>query len=129
MPLHPPSAARSGAIAEIGDRALERASGAEASEGNCVQLLLDAKENFPAWLDAIRAAERTILFEMYIFADDAIGREFAEALAAKARAGVRVCVVYDWLGSSRMGGLNAVMRDGGAEVRAFNPLRLDSPSQ
>ena len=127
MPLHPPSAARSGPLAEIGDRALERASGAEASEGNRVRLLLDAKENFPAWLEAIRAAERAIFFEMYIFADDAIGREFAEALAAKARAGVRVCVVYDWLGSSRMGGLNAVMRDGGAEVRAFNPLRLDSP--
>ena len=126
MPLNPPSA-RSGALAEVGDRALERASGAEASEGNCVRLLLDAKENFPAWLEAIRAAERTIFFEMYIFADDAIGREFAEALAAKASAGVRVCVVYDWLGSSRMGGLNAVMRGGGAEVRAFNPLRLDSP--
>ena len=127
MPLHPPSVARSGPLAEIGDRALERASGAEASEGNRVRLLLDAKENFPAWLEAIRAAERTIFFEMYIFADDAIGREFAEALAARARAGVRVCVVYDWLGSSRMGGLNAVMRDGGAEVRVFNPLRLDSP--
>jgi cardiolipin synthase len=127
MPLHPLSAGRSGALAEVGDRALERASGAEASEGNCVRLLLDAQENFPAWLDAIRGAERTIFFEMYIFADDAIGREFAEALAAKARAGVRVCVVYDWLGSWRMGGLNAVMRGGGAEVRAFNPLRLDSP--
>jgi cardiolipin synthase len=127
MPLHPLSAGRSGALAEVGDRALERASGAEASEGNCVRLLLDAQENFPAWLEAIRGAERTILFEMYIFADDAIGREFAEVLAAKARAGVRVCVVYDWLGSWRMGGLNAVMRGGGVEVRAFNPLRLDSP--
>jgi cardiolipin synthase len=114
-------------MAEIGDRALERASGAPASEGNAVRLLLDGRENFPAWLEAIRAAERSVFFEMYIFAPDALGQEFAEALADRARAGVRVCVVYDWLGSMRMRKLAAMMRQAGAEVRVFNPPRLDSP--
>ena len=52
-----------------------------------MRLLLDAAENFPAWLDAIRAAKRSILFESYIFDDDDVGREFAEALARSARAG------------------------------------------
>jgi cardiolipin synthase A/B len=127
VPLHPPAVSPSDALAQVGDRALERASGAPASEGNAVELLLDAEQNFPAWLAAIRTAERQILFEMYIFAPDDIGREFADALAAKARDGVRVCVLYDWLGSSGMHGLAAMMREAGAEVRVFNPPRLDSP--
>ena len=111
----------------MGDRAFERASGAPASDGNAVELLLDAEQNFPAWLAAIREAERQILFEMYIFADDDVGREFAELLAAKAREGVRVRVLYDWLGSTGMHGLASMMREAGAEVRVFNPPRLDSP--
>ena len=117
----------SDALAQVGDRALERASGAPASEGNAVELLLDAEQNFPVWLAAIRAAERQILFEMYIFAPDDIGREFADTLARKARDGVRVCVLYDWLGSSGMHGLAAMMRGAGVDVRVFNPPRLDSP--
>jgi len=127
VPLHPPAVSPSDALAQVGDRALERASGAPASEGNAVELLLDAEQNFPAWLAAIRAAEWQILFEMYIFAPDDIGREFADALARKARDGVRVCVLYDWLGSSGMHSLAAMMREAGVDVRVFNPPRLDSP--
>jgi cardiolipin synthase len=125
--LHPPAVSPSEALAQVGDRALERASGAPASEGNVVELLLDAQQNFPAWLAAIRAAERQILFEMYIFAPDEVGREFADALAQKARDGLRVCVLYDWLGSSGMRSLAAMMREAGVDVRVFNPPRLDSP--
>ena len=127
MPLTPPSASISAELAAVGDRALERASGAPASDGNAVRMLLDAKENFPAWLEAIHGAERYIFFEMYILATDDSGREFAEALAARARAGVRVCVVYDWLGSRGMHNLATMMRDAGVQVRVFNPPRLDSP--
>ena len=127
MPLHPPAVSPSDALAQVGDRALERASGAPASEGNAVELLLDAEQNFPAWLAAIRAAEWQILFEMYIFAPDDVGREFADTLAQKARDGVRVCVLYDWLGSSGMHQLTAMMREAGVDVRVFNPPRLDSP--
>jgi cardiolipin synthase len=109
------------------DRAFARAAGAAPTDSNAVRLLLDAEENFPAWLDAIAKAERYILFESYLFLDDPVGREFAEALAAKARAGLRVCVVYDWLGSRGGAPLWDPLRAAGAEVQGFNPPRFDSP--
>ena len=56
--------------------------------GNRVRLLKDARENYPAWLDAIRAAKRHVHFESYIIHEDDIGRQFADALIAKARQGV-----------------------------------------
>lgn len=127
MPLAPDDTMLTPGLAEVGDRALERASGAPASIGNAVKLLLDAEQNFPAWLDAIRRAEHTVFFEMYIFADDEVGKVFADALAERAREGVYVCVVYDWLGSSRMRALTLMMREAGVHVRVFNPPRLDSP--
>ena len=40
---------------------------------------------------------------------------------------MRVCVVYDWLGSWGMHKLTAMMRQAGVHVRVFNPPRLDSP--
>jgi len=125
MPLQPLSPGD--ALAQIGDRALGRASGAPASEGNHVELLLDAKENYPAWLSAIAAAKRTVFFEMYIFVNDEIGGKFVDALVAKAREGVYVCVVVDWLGTSHLRSLAAIMRDAGVHVRVFNPPRIDSP--
>jgi hypothetical protein len=123
MPLANDESMLSPGLAEVGDRALERASGAPASVGNAVKLLLDAEQNFAAWLDAIRRAERTVFFEMYIFADDEVGKVFADALAERAREGVYVCVVYDWLGSSRMRTLTSRMRAAGVHVRVFNPPR------
>jgi cardiolipin synthase len=111
----------------LADRAFARAAGSPPIDGNAVRLLQDAGENFPAWLAAIRGAEYSILFENYIFADDEVGREFAEALAAKARAGVDVRVVYDWLGSYGAGALWLQLTDAGARVLAFNRPRLDSP--
>lgn len=109
------------------DRAFARAAGAALTSRNSVQLLLDARENFPAWLDAIRAAQRYILFESYIIADDRVGRAFAEALSARARAGVAVCLVYDWLGSTKFGRTWDDLRAAGVEVRGFNPPSFDSP--
>ena len=94
-----------------------------------MRLLRDAGENFPAWLEAIAGARESVLFEAYIVADDRIGRAFAELLAERARAGVRVRVLHDWLG-----GLGEAPRsfwrrlaEAGVEVRTFNPPRLDSP--
>ncbi len=111
------------------DRAFARSSGAPLRAGNAVQLLRDAAENYPAWLDAIRGAQRSICFEMYILYDDAIGREFAEALADKARAGVRVRLLYDWLGNlGKSGGrFWNRLRSAGVDVRCFNALQPSSP--
>jgi cardiolipin synthase A/B len=111
------------------DQAFARATGAGLSQGNGLRVLKDAAQNYPAWLDAIASAERSILFENYIVCDDEVGRCFASALAEKARAGVRVRVVYDWLGSlgraSRRFWRN--LRAAGVEVRCFNPPHLVSP--
>ena len=113
----------------VADQAFSRAAGAPLVEGNKVQLLRDAQENYPAWLDAINSAERWIHFESYIIHDDDCGREFAAALIAAAKRGVKVRLVYDWVGA-----LSATtwmfwhrLRKAGVEVRAFNQPRLDSP--
>jgi cardiolipin synthase len=64
-----------------------------------VRLLRDAAQALPAMLDAIARAQREVLLEMYWIGNDAVGREFRDALAERARAGAKVCVIYDALGS------------------------------
>ncbi|HEX8503136.1 MAG TPA: phospholipase D-like domain-containing protein [Pyrinomonadaceae bacterium] len=116
-------------VRRVVNRAYARAAGAQLIPGNGVRLLVDARENYPAWLEAIGAARRTINFESFIIHEDDVGREFAAALCEKAREGVRVRVVYDWLGAvgktSRRFWRN--LRDAGVEVRGFNPPRYDEP--
>ena len=127
MPLNDSSASPGLAPAGLADRAFARAAGSDPIDGNAVRMLRDAAEHFPAFLDAIRGAERTILFESYLFSDDPVGREFTAALAERARAGVHVHVVYDWLGSLGAHALWKPLIAAGAHVRQFNPPRLDSP--
>jgi cardiolipin synthase len=116
-------------VRELADQAFSRASGAPLRLLNSVRLLRDATENYPAWLAAIESARRTIHFEMYIVYDDEAGRSFADALLRKAAEGVRVCLLYDW-----MGGFGKTprrfwrrLREGGVEVRCYNPPRFDHP--
>jgi cardiolipin synthase len=113
----------------LADQAFSRAAGAPLVAGNRVDLLLDARENYPAWREAIAAAKRSVHLEMYIFHDDAAGRAFAELLARRAREGVRVRVLYDWLGA--LGKTRRPfwerLRAAGVEVRCGNPPRLDDP--
>jgi cardiolipin synthase len=113
----------------LADRAFSRAAGAPLILGNKVSVLRDATENYPAWLEAIHSAERRIYFENYIIRSDVVGEQFAEALAAKARRGVRVRLIYDWLGA--LGATSnrfwESLRQAGVEIRCCNPPRLDSP--
>ncbi len=111
----------------LAERAFFRAAGAPLVPGNAVRLLRDAAENFPAWLDAIRAAERSVLVEFYIIGSDDFGHELTEALIERAHAGVRVRVIYDWLGSHGFAPLARRLEHAGAQVRCFNPPGLDSP--
>lgn len=109
------------------ERAFTRAAEAELIGGNALRILCDAAENFPAWLEAIRNARHSILLECYIISDDAVGHEFVQALADRARAGVQVRVLYDWLGSFGSHGMWTSLSGLGAQVRAFNAPRLDDP--
>src|SRR5437667_8750565 len=86
------------AIRKLADQAFARAAGASLVGGNSIRLLKDARENYPAWLDAISSAQRSIHFESYIIHDDDVGEQFADALLAKARGVDRVRVIYDWMG-------------------------------
>jgi cardiolipin synthase A/B len=111
------------------DQTFVRTTGAPLVPGNAVRILKDGKENYPAWLEAIAAATRTIHFESYIIHGDRIGLEFAEALAERARAGVRVRVLCDWFGSLNLNTHRVwpVLARAGVEARSFNPPRFDSP--
>src|SRR5574338_1066673 len=109
-------------------RTLDRAAGSRPIPGNDVELLIDGPDTFRAMLKAIARAERWIHFENYIIRSDATGWRFAEALAAKAKAGVRVRVLADWFGS--MGTRRKYwrfLRAAGCEVRLFSPLDLFDP--
>ena len=113
----------------LADQAFSRAAGAPLVSGNSIRLLIDAKENYPAWLDAIAGAQRYIHFESYIIHEDEMGWTFADALIAKAREGVNVRVIYDWLGGFGKASRRFwnYLRAGGVDVRCYNPPRLDSP--
>ncbi|MEZ0172061.1 phosphatidylserine/phosphatidylglycerophosphate/cardiolipin synthase family protein [Microvirga sp. TS319] len=111
------------------ERAFSRIADSDLRHGNAVRLLRNSKENYPAWLDAIGSAQAVIHFENFIIADDATGRLFAEALMERARAGVKVRVLYDWLGSSfrALPAFWRRLREAGVEARVFNPPRLTDP--
>ena len=126
---HDPSAAALSSARILADQTFARAAGAPLVPGNAIRILKDARENYPAWLDAIASARSTIHFETYIIHRDEVGLQFAEALADKARQGVRVRVLYDWLGSFSFSLRRRwpVLVQAGVEVRSFNPPRIDSP--
>jgi len=113
----------------LAEQAFSRAAGSPLVAGNRVRLLKDARENYPAWLEAIAAAQRHVHFECYIIQDDDTGRRFAEAFAAKARQGVRVRLIYDWMGCFRKASRRFWnrLRADGVDVRCYNPPRLVSP--
>ncbi len=71
-------------------------------EGNHVEPLLNGDQIFPAMLSAIRGAEKSITLESYIYWSESIGKEFSEALSERARAGVKVHVMLDFMGSIKM---------------------------
>ena len=103
------------------DRAMGVLLGPPILEGNRFEVLVNGDAIFPAMLAAISGARETITFESYIYWSGAVGRAFAEALAERARAGVRVHLLLDWLGSSKLDPSQlALMETAGVEVRRFH---------
>jgi cardiolipin synthase len=92
--------------------------------GNRVTALLNGDEAFPAMLEAIRSAKRSITLEGYIFWAGEAGQAFADALSERARAGVPTHLLVDWMGSQKMGDeLEDQMRRAGVEIAWYRPLR------
>lgn len=109
---------------------LTRLSGASASPGRALALLRDSREHEPATLALIAQAEHYICLENYQITRDAWGDTLLTALCARARAGVRVMVLYDWLGSWPNGPGQAwrdTLAAAGGECRVFNPFRWQEP--
>jgi cardiolipin synthase len=124
-----PIAAASLPSRAFAEQVFSRTAGAPLVPGNQVRLLKDATENYPAWVEALEGAKDFIHFESYIIHGDDIGWKFAEILTRKAKEGVKVRVLYDWVG-----GLGKTprrfwknLRAHGVEVRCFNPPSLESP--
>ena len=90
--------------------------------GNRAQALINGDQIFPAMLADIRSAQVSITFETYIYWSGAIGQQFADALAERAKHGVKVHVLLDWVGSAKMEDeLLDEMRRAGVQIRRFHP--------
>ena len=83
-------------------RAVEAHTLSGAVPGNRVQLLLNGDEIFPAMIDAVRKARKTITFANFMYEDGTVARDFAAALAERCRAGVTAYVLLDAVGSKGM---------------------------
>lgn len=107
---------------------LERLLGLPFVAGNRLVRLRNGDQIFPAMLEAIGGAERSIDFLTFNYWGGDIGERFAEAFAERARAGIKVRVLLDSLGAKAMPrAFERRMRDGGVEVAWFRPLRLWHP--
>jgi cardiolipin synthase len=105
-------------------RAVGHLLGPPIVDGNRVTALHNGDQIFPAMLEAIRGARRSITFETYIYWSGTIAEEFSAALSERARAGVPVHVLLDWLGSSKMDQqLIDQMKEAGVKVDQYHPLR------
>lgn len=92
--------------------------------GNKVTDLQNGEAIFPAMLEAIRGAQKTVTFETYIYWSGEIGKKFAEALEERARAGVTIKVMIDWAGSIKMeDSMLQGMKDAGIDVQQYRPLK------
>lgn len=101
-----------------------------AISGNKIELLENGDEFFPAMLEAIHAARKTVNFEAYIVYSDAVGRAFRDALCERARAGVEVRVLLDGIGSGWQLKNSDVrmMKDAGCKFSYYHPthsFRID----
>ena len=92
---------------------------------NKVEVLQNGDELFPALLQSIAEAEKTIHFETYVWWKGDICATLAEAFAKRAREGVEVRLMIDALGSLKMDKrLEKLMKDAGCKVTRYHPIRL-----
>jgi cardiolipin synthase len=90
--------------------------------GNRTTVLLNGDQIFPAMLEALRAAKKTITFEMYIYWSGETGKAFSDVLSERSRAGVKVHVLIDAVGSGKIDDTYIrEMEEAGVEVRRYNP--------
>lgn len=113
-----------GASSEQMKREMGALLGPAIVSGNTIEALQNGDEIFPAMLAAIRSARGTITFETYIYWSGSVGDQFAEALVERARAGVCVHIMLDWLGCAKMSARVAeALHEAGVEVVRYHRVR------
>ena len=102
--------------------AVRKLSNLDMTRGNRVELLIDGEATFESILSGVAAAQEYILFQFYMFHDDGLGSRVQQALIERAKAGVRVYMLYYEVGS---GGLPdsyvKELREAGVDVSSFRP--------
>jgi cardiolipin synthase A/B len=107
---------------------LQTLLGTPATTGNEVRVLRNGVQIFPAMLDAIDAAERTVDLVTFVYWRGRIARRFADSLTAASRRGCRVRVLLDAVGARKMNPeLIDEMKAGGCDVRWFRPVKDSVP--
>ncbi len=107
------------------ERVMGNLLGPPIADGNRLVDLQNGDEIFPAMLEAIRSARRTIAFESYIYWSGEVGKSFAAALSERSRSGVACHLLLDWVGSDRMDGAQlSEMGDAGVQIERYHPPRF-----
>jgi cardiolipin synthase len=102
-------------------RSMSLLLGPPVTSGNRYRVLVNGDEIFPAMLEGIQSATKTITFETFIYWSGEIGAKFAAALSEKARSGVKVHVLLDWMGCKKMDHRYLdELRSAGAEVIQYH---------
>ena len=105
-------------------RSMDHLLGPGVLAGNRIKALQNGDEIFPAMLAAIGSARETITFETYIYWSGEIGKKFSEALCERAKAGVKVHVLLDWVGTGKIEKQYLEdLKAAGVEVERYHPLR------
>lgn len=117
-----------GGPVDVGSRdflfACEAMTGAPVFRGNDLEVLINGDEIFPALLETIASAQRTVNLETYVYWQGDIAVEVAHALCERARAGVEVNVILDALGAAKMDReLVEQMHEAGVSVALFRKPR------
>ncbi|UCD68586.1 MAG: cardiolipin synthase [Betaproteobacteria bacterium] len=105
-------------------RSVRKLAEMEMTHGNRAELLINGDSTFSSILDGVARANHYVLFQFYMFHDDKLGRQVQEALIERAKAGVRVYVLYDEIGSHGLPDTYVEkLRAAGAEVSSFKPTQ------
>jgi len=105
-------------------QAVRRFSNMSLTSGNSAELLIDGDATFDSIAEGIAAARDYILFQFYMIHDDGLGRRMKEALIERARAGIRVFVLYDEIGSSGLPQRYVEeLEAAGVQVSSFKPTQ------
>jgi cardiolipin synthase len=94
------------------------------TRGNRVELLINGQATFDSIISGIAQAKEYVLCQFYMFHDDGLGRRMQQALIERAKAGIRVYMLYDEVGSKGLpNSYIDELRAAGVEVTSFKPTQ------